>query len=458
METQVSDYIDKNRQRFLEGLKELLRIESISTQPQKKGEVLRCAELEVKKFKEMGLENVSLLETTGYPIVYGDWLHAPAKPTLLIYGHYDVQPPDPLDQWATPPFEPTIRNGNIYARGATDNKGQHFSLLCGVEAYLKTIGKLPINLKVVLEGEEEIGSPGIEKYVLENGKFLACDAVLIADMPWYDAEHPTVEYSLKGLVYFEVLMKGPSHDCHSGLFGGMVRNPLQALSWILAKLKDENERILIPHFYDDVKEMTASERQDAAAVPFNEKGLLKETGAPRLIGETGFTPIETNWARPTLDICGVWGGYQGAGSKTIIPAEAGAKVSVRLVANQDPKKIVKLFHDYVHSLCPGGVTAEIKTFASGPALYVDRNHFFLRQTAKAFEKAFGKKMIFTRGGASIPVTAALQAVLKVPVILCGIGLPDDRLHSPNEKISLENFYSGIKGAALTYEALAEKQK
>ncbi len=456
MNPQVLKFIEENRDRFLESLKELLRIESVSTQPSKKPEILKCAELEVQKFKEAGLENVKLLKTTGYPVVYGDWLHAAGKPTLLIYGHYDVQPPDPLKEWKTPPFEPTVKDGNIYARGSSDNKAQHVPHLCAVEAYLKTVGKLPVNVKFVLEGEEEIGSPGITKYVYENGKFLACDAVMISDGPWHDFKHPTIAYSLKGLLYFEVRVQGPSHDVHSGLFGGMVRNPIHVLSWILAKFKDENEHILIPGFYDDVQKMTDADRNAVAEVPFDEKAILKETGASALTGEKGYTPLETNSLRPTLDVCGIWGGYQDVGSKTIIPATAGAKVSIRLSGGQDPKRIGKLLKEYVKSLSPKGTVVEVEISKSGPALFVDRNNFYLQKTAAAFEEAFGDKTIFIGEGASIPVASAFQEVLKAPVILANLGLPDDRLHSPNEKMSLANFFGGIRWAALAYSALAQK--
>lgn len=453
---QVLDYIDKNQNRFLEGLKELLRIESISTQPAKRQEVLKCAALEAKKFKEIGLKNVKLLQTAGYPLVYGDWLDAKGKPTLLIYGHYDVQPPDPLEEWKSPPFEPTVRNGNLYARGSSDNKGQHLPHLCAMEAYLKTVGSLPINIKFVLEGEEEIGSPGITQYVYDNGKVLSCDAVLISDAPWHDFEHPTIAYSLKGLLYFEVEVKGPSHDLHSGLYGGMVRNPIHVLSQMIAKLKNEDEKILIPKFYDDVKELLASEKKEIASLTFDEKSFLKETGAPGIISEKGFTPLESNARRPTLDVCGIGGGYQEVGAKTIIPSQASAKVSIRLVADQSPKKIEKQFHHFLQSICPKGCTVAVKTFKGSPSLFVDPNNFYLQKTATAFEEAFGKKVIFKGEGASIPVATAFQEVLKAPVILANLGLPDDRLHSPNEKMSLQNFFGGIKWAALAYQALGEK--
>ncbi|OGQ69650.1 MAG: hypothetical protein A3F82_08600, partial [Deltaproteobacteria bacterium RIFCSPLOWO2_12_FULL_44_12] len=411
MANQVLEYIEKNKDRFLKNLCDLIKIESVSANPSKKQESLRCAELEVKNFKESGLENVQLIATKGNPLVYGDWLHAPGKPTILIYGHYDVQPPDPLDEWKTPPFEPTIKDGNLYARGTSDNKAQHFTYLCAIEAYLKTVGKLPINIKVILEGEEEIGSKGIEKYVQENAKFLSCDAVLVSDTPWFDFEHPSITYSLKGLCYFEVKVKGPSHDLHSGLYGGMVRNPLQTLSWILAKLKDDKERILIPNFYDDVREMTASEKKEITSIPFNAKAVNDDAGTSRLVGEQNFNPMETNWTRPTLDICGMWGGYQGAGSKTIIPAEAGAKVSIRVTANQDPKKVAKQFCDYVKSLCPKEVTLTVDVLSATPPVYINKDNFFMKQTAKAYEQGFGKKMIFQMQGASIPVTTYFQQVL-----------------------------------------------
>lgn len=453
--SQVIDYIDKNKDHFLAKLKELIRVESISTQPSKRDEVLKCAESEAKLFKEIGLENVELLQTSGYPLVYGDWLHAKGRPTVLVYGHYDVQPPDPLDEWQSPPFEPTIRNGNLYGRGTSDNKAQHFTHLGAIEAYLKTIQKLPINMKVVLEGEEESGSKGITDFLHSRGEKLACDAVLISDSPWFDYEHPAIAYSLKGLVYFEIKVKGPGHDLHSGLFGGMIRNPLQVLSWILSRLKDENERILIPEFYQDVQTITEQTRKDIASLPSQETALLKETGVSHLISEKDFTPLETNWTRPTLDICGMWGGYQAAGAKTIIPAEAGAKVSIRIVANQDPKKVAKQFSDYVKSLCPKETTVEVNLFKGASAVYVDRDHPYLEKVARAYEKGFGKKVIFKREGASIPVCETFQEVLKAPLILIGLGLPDDRLHSPNEKISLSNFFGGIKGAALAYQALGE---
>lgn len=456
MSNPVLDYIEKNREHFLEGLKELLRVESVSTQPQKKPDILKCADLEIKKFREIGLENVGLLETTGYPLVYGDWLHAPGKPTIVIYGHYDVQPPEPLELWKTPPFEPTVQGENLYARGADDNKGQHFSHLCALEAYFKTVGKLPLNVKVVLEGEEESSSEGIMDYIPKHKDFFSCDAVLVSDTAWFDFERPAICYSLRGLCYFEITVKGPSHDLHSGIYGGMIRNPLQALSWILGRLKDENERVLIPGFYDDVKEPTAAERKELAQLPFDEKACREAVGVSELFSEKNFSPLEANWIRPTLDICGVSGGYEGPGAKTVIASQAKAKVSTRLVANQNPKKIVGLFTDYVRAITPKGVQVTVEVLSEAPPVYVDRDNVYLKKVALAYEKGFGRKVILKGDGASIPVVATFQQNLKVPVVLIGLGLPDDRLHSPNEKISLKNFYDGIKGAALAYQALSEK--
>ncbi|MDP2600329.1 MAG: dipeptidase [Deltaproteobacteria bacterium] len=455
MQNSVLEYIEKNRERHLEELKNIIKIPSISTQPDKKPAVLKAADFELAHFKAVGLENCQLLKTTGNPLVYGDWLHAADKPTILIYGHYDVQPPDPLDQWKSPPFEPTIRDGNLYARGATDDKGQYSTFLFAIEAWLKTAGKLPINIKIVLEGEEECGSTGIAKYVPEHADFFKCDAMMVADMPWLDENRPAISYSLKGLVYFEIAVKGSSHDLHSGLYGGMVTNPLQALSQILAKLKDNNGKILIPNFYDDVLPMTADEKKEIAGLDFDEKTTAKYLGVKELFSEKDFSPLEANWTRPTLDICGMWGGYTGVGSKTIIPAEAHAKVSIRLVPNQDPQKVQKSFGDYVRSLCPPGVSVAVDNHSGGWPVHIERDNAFLKAAASAYEKGFGKKLVFKREGASIPVVATFKSVLKVPMILVGLGLPDDGYHSPNEKINLSHFYGGIKGAALAFEALAE---
>ncbi len=455
MESRILEYIEKNREYFLEEVKKVIRIPSISTQPDKKGEVLKAADYELHHFKTIGLENCRLLQIDGNPLVYGDWLHAAGAPTILIYGHYDVQPPDPLDQWASPPFEPTVRDGNLYARGATDDKAQYSSFLFATEAFLKTVGKLPINIKVILEGEEEVGSDGISKYVEEHADFLKCDAVMLSDMPWLNSETPAVSYSLKGLVYFEIMVKGFTQDLHSGLYGGMVRNPAQALSWVLGRLKDENEKVLIPGFYDDVLPLTAAEKNEIAKAPFDAKKTAAEIGAATLMSEKGFTPLEHNWTRPTLDICGIWGGYTGIGAKTIIPAEVRAKISMRLVANQNPKKIAEKFENYVKAILPQGVSVAVHLHSATPPAYVDRDHPFLKRVAAAYEKGFGKKIVFKREGASIPVVASFQEALKVPMILVGLGLPDDNYHSPNEKIRLSNFYGGIKGAALAFEALGE---
>ena len=456
MKSEISSYIKSHQDRFLEDLKAVLRIESVSTQPESRPKILECADWEVQTLKRVGLENTQLIPTPTYPLVYGDWLHAPGKPTLLIYGHYDVQPADPIDQWKTPPFEPTVKDGNIYGRGTSDNKAQHMAHVFAIETLLQTMGKLPINIKVILEGEEESGSAGLAHFLkTPQAKMVSCDAMIISDSPWLDNEHPCIEYALRGLVYFELKVKGPSHDLHSGLCGGMIRNPLQVLSWILAKLKDENEHILVPHVYDDVLPIGRAEKTEVEQIPFDEKACEKECGVKKLVSEKDFSALEGNWFRPTLEINGMWGGYQAAGTKTIIPSEAGAKVSMRLVANQNPTKIREHFVKYVESLCPADVTLEVKSYHGGPPVYIDPNHPFLKKAAKAYGEAYGKPAFFKRDGASIPIVANFQEILQVPIILAGIGLPDDSLHSPNEKMSLRNFYDGIFANALTYMALGE---
>lgn len=451
----ILQYIERKREDFLEGLKELLRFPSISTDPKYEKDCLACADWEVQKLKSFGFENVETKKAGRLPVIYGDWLHAPGKPTLLIYGHYDVQPPDPLNLWVTPPFEPSVRNGNLHARGAVDNKGQHYSHFCALEAYLKTTKSLPVNVKIMLEGTEESGSEGTIEFVKENPDLLACDTVLISDTGWLDKDHPAIVYSLRGLCYFELIVRGPKKDLHSGAFGGYVQNPLNALSLILAKLKDEKGKILIPGFYDDVLSITAKEKEEMKKLPWHGKYWLEELGVPSLEGEEGFTTLERNWFRPTLDVNGLWGGYQGAGAKTVIAAEAGAKVSMRLVAKQDPEEICRLFEEYVRKVCPRGVTVKAKRLSASPPVYMSKDNPFMEKAAWGYSQGFGKKVIFTREGASIPVVTGFQEVLKVPVILAGLGLPDDCVHSPNEKFSLKNFFDGICGAVYTYQAFSK---
>ena len=448
----VLGYIESHKTSFLDALKQVLRFESVSADPSKKEILLACARAETEKFKQIGLENVALKETKGYPVIYGDWLHAKGAPTVLVYGHYDVQPADPLDLWETPPFEPTERNGNLYGRGTADNKGQHYIYLCAIESFLKTVGKLPINIKVILEGEEESGSLGSVAFLKENAKLLACDAVLVSDTSWYNNECPSICYSLRGIASFEIVVKGPGHDLHSGMYGGFAPNPLTILSQIVGRLKDDKGHILVPGFYDDVLPIDQEEKRELQKLPWSDVEMAQKIGAKGLLKEDGFTALESNWFRPALDVNGLWGGYQGAGSKTVIPTVGGAKVSMRFVANQNPEKIMTALKKYVASLAPASCEVEVKVFGADRAFYTDPKNAFVRKAQEAFGKAYGKPFALVREGASIPILATMQDLLKAPIVLAGIGLPDDRIHSPNEKLSLRNFYDGIKAAALTFEA------
>lgn len=448
-------YAESNKKAFLEGLKGLLRYESLSADPAKKEPLLACARAEADHFRRIGLENVSLLETPGNPIVYGDWLHAPGKPTLLIYGHYDVQPADPFDLWKTPPFEGTEKEGWLYGRGADDNKGQHFIHLCAIESYLKTVGKLPVNVKLILEGEEEFGSKGSTEYIKENAKKLSCDAVMISDTAWHSEEHPAIQYSLRGLTAMEVRFYGPERDLHSGVYGGFAPNPLVVMTQVLGKLKDENNHVTVPGFYDDVLPMDPKEREELSKIPWSDKDLLRQMGTSEMILEKGFSSLECNWFRPAMDINGIGGGYQGQGGKTVIPTYGFAKITIRLVANQDPEKISKSVVDFIRAQTPSAIRVEFDLHGGERAFYIDPKDSYLQKTKKAFEKAFGKPFLLVREGASIPLVAVIQRVLKTPVVLAGIGLPDDCIHSPNEKLSLANFYGGIRAAIHAYQEYAE---
>lgn len=453
---QVTQYIEKHQDHFLAELISLLKMASVSVDPAMKPQVLQCAEATAATCRRIGLEHAGLIETSGFPCVYADWLHAgDDKPTLLIYGHYDVQPADPIDLWKSPPFDPQVRDGNLYARGATDNKGQFFTHFCAIESLLKTVGKLPVNIKLIIEGEEECGSSGLIRALDSLKAKLKCDAVLVSDTPWYDADHPSIIYSIKGILYGELIVNGPSHDLHSGLFGGQVQNPLQAICQIVGLLKNEKGKILIPGFYDDVISPTPEALQEIDSFPSNEMRLKKELGVTTLVSEEGFSPAQTNSLRPTFDVCGIWGGYTGKGQKTIIPSWAKAKISIRLVANQTHATVAEQLRAYLKEITPAGCTSSFDLYEGAGPLYVDRNHPYIRKTACALEEAFGKKVFLNACGASIPVTSALQEKLKAPVILAGFGLPDDCLHSPNEKIRLSNFFGGIKAAALIYFSLAE---
>ena len=447
MATATFDYYQANRDRFLEGLKSLLRIPSISTLAKHKPDVRRAAEFVADELRGMGMEGVEIIEgkENQNPLVYAEWLKAPGKPTLLIYGHYDVQPPDPLDEWVSPPFEPVIRNQNIYARGAVDDKGQTYLLLKAVEGYLKVEGKLPINVKFLIEGEEEVGGEHIEQYVSKRPDRLKADAALVCDTEMFAPELPTLTTGLRGLVYTELEARAAAHDLHSGVYGGAAPNPFQALAEIITGLKGADGKIRIPGFYQRVKKPSAKELAAWKRLPFNEKEYLKkEVGATALTGEKGFSVLERTWARPTLEVHGIRGGFTGEGAKTVIPAVATAKISMRLVPEMNPKEVVRQYTACVKKLTPKGITTTVRVLSSAPASVVSTESPFISAAAEAMEQVFKKKTVYMRSGGSIPIVGLFQKHLKIPSVMMGFGLPDDNLHAPNEKFHLPNFYRGIE--------------
>lgn len=451
----VQTYIDQNIEKFQRELFELLEIPSISTHSQQSEDIGKAANFLVNQFRSMGVEDVELFETEGNPIVYAEICPAKNRPTVLIYGHYDVQPPDPEDEWDTPPFKPSIRDGRVYARGASDDKGQSFTHLKALEAYLSTGTNLPVNLKFILEGEEEIGSPNLIPFIDHHRERLACDMVLISDTSMYDEDQPSITYGLRGLTYLEILIKGPNRDLHSGVFGGAVANPANVLCEILAKLKSDDGVIRVPGFYENVKPLTEAEREESCKLPFDEEKYKKSLGLRELAGEKGYSTHERATARPSLDINGLWSGYQGEGAKTVLPAKAGAKVSMRLVPDQDPKKIARLFTDYVKSLTPDSVEISVTEHHGGHPSITDLNFYGLQAAAKAFEDIYKKEALFTREGGSIPIVADFKKILKAESILMGFGLTRDALHSPNESFSLKDFHRGIKTSAKFFELLPD---
>lgn len=452
-------YVEDNKDRFLEELKEFLRIPSISTNPENKEDVKHCAEFVKSKMESAGLENVKIYETKGHPVVYGDWLHAGEDAmTILVYGHYDVQPVDPLDLWTDPPFEPVVKGDKIYARGATDDKGQLYIHIKSVEAFLKTTGKIPVNVKVIAEGEEEIGSEHLDGFLEENKDMLKCDYVVVSDTSMHSEEQPSICYGLRGLCYMEINLTGPNRDLHSGSFGGAVDNPINALAHIISKLKDDKGKIQIPGFYDDVRELTEQEREEFKKIPFDEEAYKKDLGVEELFGEEGYLTVERDSARPTLDANGIWGGFQGEGAKTVLPSKAGAKISMRLVPDQDPLKIEKQFTDYVTSITPKTMKLEIKSMHHAKPAITPIDTDAMKAAVKALKKAYGKEPIFMREGGSIPVVETFQTLLGVSTILLGFGLPTENTHSPNENFDLRNFYKGIKSVCYYYDELSKLNK
>jgi acetylornithine deacetylase/succinyl-diaminopimelate desuccinylase-like protein len=450
----VIDFINVNRDRYLEELKALLAIPSISALPAHAADVKRCADWCVEEMRRIGLQNVRLIETPGYPVVYGDWLGAPGAPTILFYGHYDVQPVDPLELWDSPPFEATVRDGEIYARGSADDKGQVFMHFKAIEAHLKQNGKLPVNIKFILEGEEEVGSVNLDDFVRGHKDDLSADVVVISDSPMFARGIPSICYGLRGLVYYQIDLRGSNTDLHSGSFGGAVANPAFVLAQVLAQMKDRGGHIKIPGFYDDVVPLKDEERQEWAALPFNEKQYRKAFGIPKVAGETGYTTLERTWARPTFEVNGLLSGFTGEGAKTVLPAVAMAKVSMRLVPNQDPGKIADLFEAYVKKVAPKTVELKISRMHGGKPWMTSYDNPFVQAAARAIERGFGKKPVFTREGGSIPVVSTFQEELGLPSVLFGVGLPDENAHAPNEKLDVANFYGGIIASAMLYDEIS----
>jgi acetylornithine deacetylase/succinyl-diaminopimelate desuccinylase-like protein len=450
----VLDYLKHNQTRFVAELCELLRFPSVSAQPQHKKDLLACAEWLVSHCHRIGLE-AKLCHTDGHPIVLAKTprVKNSRKPHYMVYGHYDVQPPEPLDLWKTPPFEPRLAGRLLFARGSTDNKGQHFAHLKAVEAYLKTGTPLPCDLTFLIEGEEEVGSANLAKFLKTHRKELACDAVVVSDTGMPSPEHPALTYSLRGIIAFEITLHGPSRDLHSGGFGGSVDNPAMALSQLLGKLRDKNGRIAIPGFYDDVKPLTAYERKQFARLPITDAELQKLTGVKKLFGERGFTPTEQRSARPTFEINGLTSGYQGAGTKTIVPAVASAKITCRLVPNQNPARIRKVVCDHLKKICPPSVRMEIQAGHGAEAYLVSPTSAQAQAALRALREAFSHEPVLQREGGSIPIVNDFKKVLGADTLLLGLGLPGDNAHSPNESFSLDNFENGQRMSALLWREL-----
>jgi acetylornithine deacetylase/succinyl-diaminopimelate desuccinylase-like protein len=452
---QVEQFLDINADRFVDELTDFLRIPSVSADPAFAADVRKAAEFTRDRLIEAGL-TVELIETDGNPIVYGEWLQAADAPTALVYGHYDVQPADPIDQWISPPFEPTVRDGRIYARGATDDKGQMYTHVKSVEAWLKSVGKLPVNIKFVIEGEEEVGSRNLETFLENNKDKLACDVAVVSDTSQYAPGMPAITYGLRGILACEVTLSGPSQDLHSGMFGGSVANPANALARLLATLHDEQGRVQIPGFYDDVEPLSEDERARLANLPFDEASYLKGLGVTATFGEEGYTTLERRWTRPTCDVNGIFGGYTGAGPKTIVPASATAKISCRLVPNQNPQALTAALRRFLEVNCPPGVTMEFSTYHGGEPLVFATDSSWMKAAASAIERSFGTAPVLIREGGSIPVVTTFRDLLGVDTLLLGWGQDTDNLHSPNERFSLDDFARGIRASAYLWDELGRQ--
>lgn len=457
MPSEVDAYLSQNSELFEEQLCELLRIPSVSADSRYKGDVRAAAQWVAGQFRNLGM-SPEICETAGHPIVYAEHCRAPGAPTVLVYGHYDVQPPDPLDLWETPPFEPTRRDGNLYARGATDDKGQMFTHVKSAEAWLKTVGKLPVNLKFLIEGEEEVGSEHLDGFIADNREKLKADVCVISDTSQFGPGLPAITYGLRGISYYELKLQGPDRDLHSGVFGGAAVNPAGALVKMLAALVDGDGRVQVPGFYDDVIPLTERERNEFAALPYDEAEFKSSIGVTALNGEVGYTNIERRWARPTCDINGLTSGYQGEGAKTVLPAKASAKFSFRLVPNQDPAKLKVALETMLKKLCPIGIQMELISYHGAPGVVVPLESPYVAAAVDAVAHGFGRKPVFIREGGSIPVVSTFHDLLGVDTLLLGWGLNDDNTHSPNEKFCLADFHRGIKASAALWEQLGKLKK
>lgn len=450
---QVTDYLEAHREQAVEQLKELLRIPTVSADSRFRQDVRRGAEFVQAALSAAGL-TTELCETPGNPIVYAESLNAgPNAPTVLIYGHYDVQPPDPLEKWTTPAFEPTVRDGAIYARGATDDKGQVWTHVLSVSAWLQAVGKLPINVKFVIEGEEEVGSNNLDEFLATHREKLRCDVVVVSDTSQYGPGMPAITYGLRGILACEVTITGPNRDLHSGVFGGSVWNPVNALCRIISQLHDEQGQITIPGFYDQVVPLTDAERQQFRNLPFNESQYLKKLGVDAVHGEAGYTTLERRWARPTCDVNGIYGGYTGEGPKTIVPSTATAKITCRLVPNQDPEKLLVALGEYLKSLTPAGASIKFTAQHGGWPTVADLNSPYMAAARRAIESAFGKAPVMIREGGSIPVVATFKRILGADTLLLGWGQDTDNLHSPDEHFSLADFHKGTLASAALWAEL-----
>jgi len=450
----VIAYIDAHRKRFVDDLIEWVRIPAISSDHQHAADMTRNAEHLATTLRAQKAGRVEIWPTAGHPAVFAEWMNAPGKPTLLVYGHHDVQPVDPLAEWVTPPFEPDLRGGRMWGRGVVDDKGQVFIHAKAIESFVQTVGKLPINLKLIVEGEEEIGSVNLDALMREHAADLAADFVCVSDTAMFGRGIPSLCVGLRGLAYVEVFVEGPALDLHSGSFGGGVTNPVNALARMLATLHDADGRITVDGFYDAVVALTDGERKEIASLPFDEKEWLRSTGSPAVFGEKGYSTLERIWARPTLDVCGITGGFQGEGAKTIIPARASAKVSCRLVPDQEPDEIVAKLRAHFAKVAPPGIRVRVENLHGGRPYLAPTDHPVYEIAKRAFSKAFGKPTIFMREGGSIPFVRTIADATGKPCLLMGFGQPDENAHAPNEWLDLENYHLGIKSAAYLYDEIA----